>query len=381
MTAMKLLTPGPVTTRPEVRAALGADFAPWDPDFAAILEDVQNRLLRIAGATACHTALAVQGCGHFAIEAALRSFLPPGGRILVPIVGPYAARMARLAREAGRVVVELPVGPAERAPPESIAAALAADPAISHVGVVYSETGSGIIHDAAAIGQVARASGRRVILDAVSAFGALPIDLAAQPEVDALLFTANKCLEGVPGIGFAIARTDRLEASAGHAGSWSFDLADAHANAVRGGPGYARFTPPAQVIAALRVALDLFDAEGGSAPRLTRYGANRDALIDGIRAIGLVPCLQPALQGPIVVNIAAPDDPAWNLQRFVDFMKGQGFVISNFYNTDRPSFRIGCIGALDPADLSEAARAMDLALDELGVRNRDPEFNNIAGVS
>ena len=99
------------------------------------------------------------------------------------------------------------------------------------------ETGSGVVHDPAAIGAVVRAAGRRLIVDAVSAFGALPLDVSAQPEIDAAVFTSNKCLEALPGMAFAVARIDRLEACAGNAGSWSFDLASIHAHTLRAGPG------------------------------------------------------------------------------------------------------------------------------------------------
>lgn len=369
---MLLLIPGPVTTRPEVRAALAQDFAPWDNDFRPLYLGVRSRLLGIAGGSPdAHVTLVLQGCGHFVTEAALRSFLPPGGKILIPDTGAYADRMTRLATEAGRQVIQLPVPQAVPIDPQAIATALAADPSISHVGQVYSETGSGVIHDVAAVGAVVRAAGRRLIVDGVSAFGALPFDLAAQPEVDCLLFTSNKCFEGLPGLGFAVARIDRLVAGAGHAGSWSFDLADIYAHNLRSGGGSFRFTPPAQVLNAFRVALDLFDAEGGQPARLARYTANMRVLYDGAIGLGLVPCLRPEAQGPVVVNIHAPADPAWNLQAFVDALKARGVLISNFYNTPRPSFRVGCIGAIDPSDMAYAVAAMGEVLHELGIQRRE----------
>ena len=179
-----------------------------------------------------HATLPLQGCGHFITEAAIRTFVPPGRKLLIPATGAYADRMIRLAREAGRVPVPLALSDVAATDPAAVAAALAADPDISHVGLVYSETGSGIVHDVAAIGAVARRLGRRLIVDAVSAFGALPLDLSAQPEIDAAVFTSNKCLEGVPGMAFAVARIDRLEACAGNAGSWSLDLSE-HLRALR----------------------------------------------------------------------------------------------------------------------------------------------------
>ncbi len=366
---MKLLIPGPVTTHRTVRAALAHDFAPWDTDFVRFYHGLGARLLRAGGGrVGTHIALTLPGCGHFVIEAAIRSLLPPGGRLLVPMTGVYAERMARLAREAGREVVPLPVGPEVPVDPVAVRRALHADPGITHVGLVYSETGSGVVHDPAAVGAEVRALGRRLIVDAVSAFGALPLDLAQQPEIDAVVFSANKCLESVPGAAFALVRSDRLEAAAGQAGSWSFDLADVAARLAAGdGP---RFTPAAQVLNALSVALDRLEAEGGPAMRLVRYRANMRVLYEGMRGLGLVPVLGPDVQGPIVLNVHAPADPRWDLQRFVDAVKRRGFVISNFYNTARPSFRLGCIGALRPADMRRAVGAIGAALEELGVRER-----------
>jgi 2-aminoethylphosphonate-pyruvate transaminase len=370
---MKLLIPGPVTTNDAVRAAMAQDVAPWDNDFRPIYAGVRARVRDLAGgAEGTHTCLVLQGCGHFGVEASIRTFLPPGGRILVPGVGAYADRMVRLAREAGRDAVMLQVDPNQSLAPAAVAGALAKDPTISHVGLVYSETGTGVIHDPAPIGAVVRAAGRRVILDAVSAFGALPLNVASQPEIDALVFTSNKCLEGMPGLAFIVARDDRLQACKGQAGSWSFDLADVYAQTSRSGAGSFRFTPPAQVLMAFEVALNLYDAEGAQPARLARYRVNAETLYAGVQRLGLQPYLSRAQQGPIVLNTHAPDDAAWNLQRFVDALKRRGFLISNFYNTPTPSFRVGCIGAITPDDMAAFVDCIDAALDELGIRNRAP---------
>jgi 2-aminoethylphosphonate-pyruvate transaminase len=368
---MLLLIPGPVTTRAEVRAALGHDFAPWDNDFRPLYAGLRARLLRIAGGRPeQHMVLPLQGCGHFITEAAIRTFIPPGGKLLVPATGSYSDRMVRLAREAGRIPVSLPVAAEMPTPPAAVAAALAADPAISHVGIVYSETGSGVVHDPAAIGAVVRAAGRRLIVDAVSAFGALPLDISAMPELDAVVFTPNKCLEAIAGIAFAVAPIDRLEACAGNAGSWSLDLNAVYTHTLRAGAGSFRFTPAAQVVNALNVALDLFDAEGGQPARLARYSANMAVLYDGVQSLGLTPWLARAHQGPIIVNVHAPADPAWDLQRFVDALKARGVLISNFYNTPTPGFRVGCIGAITQDDMRHAVATMAESLNELGINRR-----------
>jgi 2-aminoethylphosphonate-pyruvate transaminase len=370
---MLLLTPGPVTTHPEVKAAFARDYAPWDPEFRELHAQLLRRLLTLSGgAASSHAVLALQGCGHFALEAAIRTFVPRAGRLLVPITGDYAERMARLAREAGRQVVALPMAEAERMSPDAIAAALEADRGISHVGLVYSETATGICHDAVAVSQRVAALGRRSIIDAVSAFGALPLDLSRMPELDAVVFTSNKCLEGMPGIGFVAASIERLLASQGNAGSWCLDLADVHQHAVSKPPGTWRFTPVPQAVAALLKALDLFDAEGGRAARLARYTANQTQLYEGVQALGFTPYVAKAVQGPIIVNVLAPEEPAWNLAAFVEALKRRGVLLSNFYTTPRPSFRVGCIGALTPADMRHVVARIGEAWDELRARSRVP---------
>jgi 2-aminoethylphosphonate-pyruvate transaminase len=363
---MLLLIPGPVTTADAVKAALAQDYAPWDNDFRAIVRKLCADIRDAAGGVPdVHVALPLSGCGHFALEAEVRTFVPAGGKLLVPGTGAYADRLLRLAREAGRAVATVEVGDRERTQPAELIEALRRDPDVTHVGLVYSETGSGICHDAPALAQAAHELGRRVIIDAVSAFGALPLDLSGLPAVDAVILTSNKCLEGPPGASFTVCRIDRLEAARGNAGSWSLDLADIHEHdkTTRGG---ARFTPPAPTLAALSVAMDLHRAEGRTA-RLARYTANKQTLYDGIRALGLTPYLPAALQGPIIVNVEPPAHPGWNLQAFVDALKRRGFIISNFYNTRQPTFRVGCIGAITPGDMSRAVDAMDDALRELAI--------------
>jgi 2-aminoethylphosphonate-pyruvate transaminase len=370
---MLLLIPGPVQTRPEVRAAADIDIAPWDDESRAPYAALREKLLALAGGVpGCHACLPLQGCGHFIVEAAIRSFVPRGGRVLIPNNGEYGMRSARLAREAARVPVELALPDTAPVPPEAVAQALAADPAIGHVMLVQSETGSGVVNDVAAIEAVVRAAGRRLIVDAVSAFGALPMNVAALPACDAVVFTSNKCLEGLPGLGIAIAAVPALEQATGRAESWSFDLGDLYAHALRSGWGSYRFTPPVQVAMALARALEFLEAEGGPAARLARYRRHARLLHDGVQALGLRPYLDWSVQGPVIVTVQAPDDPAWDLKRFVAALKARGVLISNFYSTPTPSFRVGCIGAVAEADMRRALAAMEEALAELGIGRRAP---------
>lgn len=374
MSAQKiLLTPGPVQTRPEVKAAMAQDIAPWDPEFRERYARVRERLVPIAGGIpGRHACLPLPaGCGHLMLEAAIRTFVEPGAKVLVPNNGDYGIRLLRLVRECGRVGVDLPIPEGEVADPASLRRALAADAAISHVAVVYSETGAGVVNPVPELARAAEAEGRRIIVDAVSALGALPFALAEHENCDAVVFTANKCLEGMPGLGLAVAPIGRVRACAGRAASWTLDLADVLHQAETKGPGSIRFTPAAQAIAALDVALDFFDAEGGQEKRLARYVANARVIHDGFGAMGLEPFLPWAKQGPVVVNARQPvGDPNWDLQRFVQALKARGYVISNFSSTEVPTIRVCAIGALAPDDMRRAVAALAASLDDIGVRRR-----------
>ena len=368
---MMLLIPGPVSTDPRVRAAAAEDYAPWDDDFRAMYARLRRRVRDlVGGAEGVHACLPLPGCGHFAIEAALRTFVPPGGRVLVPMTGSYADAIRRLATEAGRAVSLLEVADGARTDPQAVEAALRADAGISHVAFVYSETSTGIVHDVPALAEAAGRAGRRVIVDGVSAIGALPFDISRLPMVDSVSFTSNKCLQALPGTSLTVSPVDRLEACAGQAGSWSLDFSALYAHSVEVNWGAHRFTPAAGTLASLDVALDLLAAEGGRAARLARYAANMRALCDGVRSLGLETCLGAELQGPIVVNVRAPGRAEWDLQRFVDGLKARGFIISNFYDTPEPSFRVGCIGAVTPEDMRRAVAAMGAALAEMGIKRR-----------
>jgi len=352
---MIMLTPGPVQTDPRTRAAMAQDIAPWDNDFRAVYAAIRERVLVLAGGeTGVHACLPLQGAGHFAVEAVIRSVIPAGGAIIVAMNGAYAERIMLLARGAGRVAHEWPLPNTRGITAADVEAAFAAHPDATHLAMVHSETGTGIVNRPEVVGPVLRRLGKRLLLDAVSAFGALPFSLAAHPECDAMVFTSNKCLEGLPGIAFCLARTDAL--APGRADSWSLDLYEVWQLARRSGWGSFRFTPPVQALAAFAVALELFEAEGGQPARLARYAGNMRILYQAALGWGLRPVLDQAEQGPIIVTLHQP--PGFDLQGFVDALKARGVLISNFHTTAEPTIRIGCIGAVSHAQMAEAVAIM-----------------------
>jgi len=364
-----LLTPGPLTTARATREAMLRDWGSRDTDFIEMNARVRRRLLAVAGVGDGHECVPLQGSGTFAVEAALGTLVPRDGHLLILVNGAYGRRMAGICEVLGRrhTVVEA----AEDTPvdPAALDAALAADGSVSHVAVVHCETTSGILNPLAEVAAVAQRRGRALLVDAMSSFGAIPLgapDAGAPPiAFEAVMASSNKCLEGVPGLGYVIARRAALEASAGNAHSLALDLHDQW-RAMEGN-GQWRFTPPTHVLAALDAALDAHEREGGVAGRHARYARNCRVLVEGMRALGFETLLPDDLQAPIIVTFHVPADPAFRFEDFYARLASQGFVIYPGKLTVADSFRIGCIGALDERDLRMALHAIATTLRAMGV--------------
>ena len=360
-TTTLLLTPGPLTTSAATRAALARDWGSRDGAFIALSESIRGRLAALAGVADTHVAVPIQGSGTFAVEAAIGSLVPRDGGLLVLANGSYGRRIAEMARRLGRLagVLELPEDTAFTA--EGVAAALHSDPSITDVALVHCETTSGLLNPLAPIAAVARDLGRRLIVDAMSSFGAVPIDGVRAP-FTAVIGSANKGLEGVPGLGFVIAETAYLQRCEGRAVSVSLDLWEQW----RGFETTRqwRFTPPVQVVAGLSAALDQLDAEGGVAARHARYQANCDMLVARMRAHGFVPYIAADIQAPVIVTFRMPDGDWFSFDGFYAFLAARGVVIYPGKLTREPSFRIGCIGAIGLAEMGRAMAGVDAFMRE-----------------
>ncbi len=359
-----LLTPGPLTTTDATKRAMLRDWGSRDTDFIALNRLVRERLVALAGGAGTHVAVPIQGSGTFAVEAMLGTFVPRTGKLLILANGAYGRRMAQMCRVSGRAhavyetAEDVPPSPAE------VGRRLAEDPAITHVAIVYCETTSGILNPVADVATVVAKHGRRMLIDAMSAFGALPLD-AREIRFDAVAASANKCIEGVPGIGFVIAREAALADCEGNAHSLSLDLHDQWRAMER--TKQWRFTPPTHVLAAFAAALDQHEAEGGVAARGARYRRNCRVLIDGLHSLGFETLLPEPLQAPIIVTVHTPMDPRFDFERFYDSLREKGYVIYPGKLTVAETFRIGCIGALGEAEMRGALEAIRRTLGELGV--------------
>jgi 2-aminoethylphosphonate-pyruvate transaminase len=365
-----LLTPGPLTTAYEVKAAMLRDWGSWDAEFRQMTASLRARLLAIAGdAGGEFDCVPIQGSGSFSVEAMLGSFIPKDGKALVLMNGAYGKRIAQTLSYLGREHTTIDKG--DYMPPRGhdVAAALDADPSISHVVVVHCETSSGILNPLKEISDAVYSRGRKLLVDSMSAFGAVPAT-SEHFRYEAIVSSANKCIEGVPGFGFVIARKSELEAAKGRSHSLSLDV---HAQwDYMNKTGQWRFTPPTHVVAAFLEALRLHENEGGVSARGARYSNNRDVMVSGMRDLGFETLLGDEWLSPIIVTFFSPAHENFRFERFYDLMKDKGFIIYPGKLTVVDSFRIGCIGRMDRHVMKRVVEAAGASLSEMGVDSANP---------
>ena len=352
-----LLTPGPLTTSYAVKEAMLRDWGSWDGDFRAMTQTMRDALL------------AMLGQGGEAFDCVPMQGSPRDGKVLVLANGAYGLRTAQTLHYLGRDHIVLDKG--DYLPPrgDEVARILADDPAITHVVAIHCETSSGILNPVEEISEVTYAAGRKLLIDSMSAFGAIPLE-PSKIRYEALVSSANKCIEGVPGFGFIIARKTELEAAKGNSHSLSLDV---HAQwAYMEKTGQWRFTPPTHVVAAFIQALHAHKAEGGVAGRGARYTRNRDVLVAGMRDLGFETLLANRWLSPIIVTFFCPADEKFKFDTFYELMKDKGFIIYPGKLTAVDSFRIGCIGQMDEHVMHRVVDAAKTCLVKMGVTDAAP---------
>jgi 2-aminoethylphosphonate-pyruvate transaminase len=360
-----LFTPGPLTMSRRVAAAMTEDWGSRDPAFIALTASLLDGLKRLVEADEGYALVPIQGSGTYAVEAAIGSVVPRDGRLLVVDNGHYADRIVRIAEAIGRPcrVLKLPDdAPLDAAPVER---ALAADPSITHVAAVHLETVSGLVNPIEAIARAVAGAGRKLLVDAMSTFGAFDLRTSRIP-YEALIFSSNKCLQGPPGVAFVLARESALVAGNSH--SVALDLQAQWE--YYGRTGQWRFTPPTHVVAATREALAELDEEGGPAARLARYADNAAALLAGCRGLGLATLLDERHLGPTIVAFRNPKDPRFSFDDLYAWLAREDLYIYPGNLSGAPCFRIGCIGDLHRADMLRLVEAMAGYFRQAGIGAR-----------
>jgi 2-aminoethylphosphonate-pyruvate transaminase len=350
-----LLTPGPLSCSKGVRAALLRDWCTWDSDYnEGVVQNIRRRLVGLAGKTNGElAAVLMQGSGSFAVEAVLGSAVPPAGGLLILVNGVYGRRMVRMAETLKLPHRVLAWPETDALDPKTVERTLAEDSAITHVALVHCETTTGLLNPLADLARVVKARGKNLIVDAMSSFGGL--DFNAQ-DLDFIISSANKCLQGVPGFAFVLARRAELEKCRGLARSHSLDLYDQWREMDQ--TGKWRFTSPTHVVRAFLQALDELEAEGGPAARQARYVENQKVLVKGMRALGFETLLPDDLQSPIITAFKYPS-PDFDFREFYNQVKARGFVLYPGKISQTDTFRIGSIGEVYPEDIRRLLAAIN----------------------
>ena len=355
-----LLTPGPVSVTQATREAMLLERASGDADFVADLGFARDYLVSLVNGGDAYTAIPVPGSATYANEAAIAALVPPGRTLLVHSNGVYGDRLVEICEALGVPVSVLRTAPF--AVPEQAAFAALLDPSVSHVMVVHCETSTGILNPLDGVAALCRERGLGLLVDAVASYGAVPIDAAALG-LDAVMLSSNKCMAGVPGIGWAVMRRAALEAAA-RPKMLSLDLLDQDRHLAR--TGTFRFTPPMQVLAAFAQACREHREQGGSPARLARFEANWRRLVDGMRQMGFRTVVPDSLASPIVATFHNPDHPSFSFDALYQGMKRRGFVIFPGRLALADTFRIGCMGDVSPDDIGRAMDAVADTLREMG---------------
>ncbi len=349
MLTYKLLTPGPLTTSDSVKKEMLFDHCTWDDAYKNITQKIRRDLLDLAHCReATYTAVLMQGSGTFGVESVLTSAVGAQETLLICSNGAYGQRMCDMAEHAGIAYIQYAESYEVSPKAEVVADYLARHPEITHVAMVHSETTSGILNDIASVSKVCKAQGKRFIVDAMSSFGGVEIKVE-ELGIDFLVSSANKCIQGVPGFSFVIAKREAMESCQGKARSLSLDLYDQWQEMEKDGKW--RFTSPTHVVLAFAKAMQELQEEGGIPARCKRYSDNNRKLIDGMKRLGFVPFLEQDVQSPIITTFFYPAGSNISFPDFYDYVKERGFAIYPGKLTEGETFRLGNIGEIYAADI------------------------------
>ncbi len=362
-----LFTPGPLTTSLTVKQAMLRDAGSWHFEFNAKVKEIRQRLLNLAGVSQeqGYECVLLQGSGTFGVESVFSTSVPENGKVLVLSNGAYGERMIAMLK-CLRIDCEAYRTSEDEIPdPSHVAELLQNDETISHVAVVHCETTTGIVNPIEAIGKVVHSAGRSYIVDAMSSFGGMSIDFE-EACIDFLISSANKCIEGVPGFSFVIARREPLFANESSTRCLSLDLAAQLRGFEKN--GQFRYSPPTHSLLAFEQALNELDMEGGVEGRAARYRRNHEVLLQGMKAMGFKSYLDPEVQSYLITSFHFPDDSKFTFEAFYRNLSDRGMIIYPGKISQVDLFRIGSIGRIFESDVQALLASIQGALNDLDVR-------------
>jgi len=360
-----LFTPGPLTTALSVKQAALTDLGSRDTAFIELVKQIREKLLALAHVQAPeYEAVIMQGSGTFGIESTIASAIPSNGMLLNIVNGAYGRRISQIARIYAIPLIELIYEENQLPDLQEIESVLSTSKQITHVAVIHGETTTGLLNPIAEIGELTARYSKAFIVDAMSTFGAYDVDLK-DLNISYLISSSNKCIEGIPGFSFVLAKRTELEQCKFQVRSLSLDLYNQWVGL--NSNGQFRFTPPVQSLLAFHEALNLLEQEGGVNGRAERYSVNNALLVGEMRELGFEMYLPASMRSYIITSFLYPDHPEFSFEKFYTHLNEKGFVIYPGKLSKVDCFRIGNIGQLYPADIQNLVDAIESVLHELNI--------------
>jgi len=356
-----LLNPGPANTTASVRQALVMDdLCHREPECFEMMRRCRDRLVALAGAGPDFTAILFTGSGTAAVEAAIASALPAGKALLVVDNGVYGDRMGRIARAHGIPVRAVTSDIFTPVDPAAVERTLREHAEISHVAVVHHETTTGLLNPVADVARVADRLGRRVIVDAMSSLFGERLEVA-QDGIDFVAASANKCLQGIPGVSFVLARRAAVDALAD--GAPRSVYLDVHGHYASQEQDNTPFTPAVQVLHAMEQALVELEAEGVKR-RIERYAESARVLREGMTRLGLEILVPEPARSNTLTTFRLP--PGVTYDTLHDAMKRRGYIIYAGQGAlKRYAFRVANMGTLTPTDMEGVVAAFAASVKDI----------------
>ncbi len=344
-----LLNPGPATTSDTVKyAQVVSDICPREQEFGEVLTSLRRDLLQVINASEkLYTTVLFGGSGTAVMEAIISSVMFPGSKLLILVNGAYGQRMCEIADTYNLSYEALKMEWGEPLDFEE-AARIIEDKSIDHVAMVHHETTTGILNPLKKFMKFKNKYGCTLILDAISSYAGVQIDLNETP-IEYLMSTSNKCLQGMPGVAFAVCNKESLGAlESVKPRSYYLDLYKQYRNLED--KNQTRFTPPVQTIYAMRAALAELMTEGLN-KRISRYENNWLTLKKGLERIGFKFLLDPIDESKILLTIIEPNNENFNFETLHDELYSKGFTIyPGKINKDK-TFRLSILGELKQQDI------------------------------
>ncbi|PZE21672.1 2-aminoethylphosphonate aminotransferase [Paenibacillus xerothermodurans] len=358
-----LLNPGPATTTDSVKLAqVVPDICPREREFGLLMANVCEELTRLAADPDRYTAVLFGGSGTAAVESILSSVVDDGTVVIINN-GAYGRRMCEIADAYGLRYFEVKSPPDEMIDLEALETVIRNNDKISHLAIVHHETTTGLLNDIHAVGALCKLHGIDMIVDAMSSFAAVPIDMQ-QMNISYLASSSNKNLQGMPGVSFVIAEKRKLELTQHlRRRNYYLNLYDQYAYFVK--HLQMRFTPPVQTLYALKQAIEELKQEGIPG-RYGRYVESWETLIRGITRLGLSFIVPESLHSKIVTAIVEPDCSGYDFEAMHDYFYSHNIMIYPGKLDGLKTFRIANMGDIRSEDIEHFVGLLEAYLRSIG---------------